>query len=268
MYARALGCRFNGNPLRLCLQTSRTWFPCRTYGMEQGCYCCCASHLLSSRLPARCTIKPETLNWGEWQKVSTTRYIHWFNLLYHAPDSVTLIDVSTWTIDQVASWVAKQGFEKSTVDVLKQEKVKGSSLLRITEDVLRSLGIPFGEASDLAYNIQQLQSINHKSTAIWSPLIVFIGQFNGQSLLNYIVNNPNLQGKFKKDPALYLKVILKMQNCIYWLTSCWSWLKTRQILVEWAAMEQWRIPIMQWLNESTSVKRNLSSKATVRAILS
>jgi len=65
--------------------------------------------------------------------------------------------VKDWNIDDVFNW-AKLIVAEKHAQKLKDEEVKGSALLNLTEDKFRLIGIPLGPASDLATAINKLKS--------------------------------------------------------------------------------------------------------------
>ena len=65
--------------------------------------------------------------------------------------------VSDWTIAHVIEW-ARQIVDEKHALKLKEQEVNGSALLLLTEEKLRSIGIPLGPAAKLAAAIEKLRA--------------------------------------------------------------------------------------------------------------
>jgi hypothetical protein len=63
-----------------------------------------------------------------------------------------------WTIDQVYHWaMEKVGLDKEDANILKQQKVKGTTLLTLTDEKLLKI-LPLGPANELASAIKTLRN--------------------------------------------------------------------------------------------------------------
>ena len=66
--------------------------------------------------------------------------------------------VSSWSTEQVYRWATDDvGIDEEDARLLLAQKINGETLLELSEDRLRSAGLPMGPAIKLSKAIQQLK---------------------------------------------------------------------------------------------------------------
>jgi hypothetical protein len=82
--------------------------------------------------------------------------------------------VASWSVNDVLDWAQKQGLDEEGRNILKAQKVKGSTLLKLTKIELLSVGIPLGPASTLASAIEQLHDLQSIRVNVTKERLEFI----------------------------------------------------------------------------------------------
>jgi hypothetical protein len=119
-----------------------------------------------------------------------------------------LVDVASWTKDEVLQWASKIPKFEDPAEILKKQNITGEALLATTVDQLCSFGLPLGSAILLLHSIEATKAKQHAAAAAAIPTYHLIPM---EDSLRVKLKDPDncLLYKLQEQGHLYVHVGVK-----------------------------------------------------------